>query len=548
MENMRLLTRAKAAGIQMKMAKSFLSLFYVAWVIALFGSSACTNTSKEAKAADEVALYQEKYRPQIHFSPAEHWMNDPNGMVYYEGEYHLFYQHYPEASVWGPMHWGHAVSEDLVHWEHLPIALYPDSLGYIFSGSAVVDWNNTSGFGTEADPPLLAFFTYHNPDIERAKGIEVESQGLAYSTDKGRSWTKYSQNPVIPNPGIRDFRDPKVIWHEASKRWVAALASGQEIRFYTSPDGKQWDYSSCFGEGRGCHDGVWECPDLFPLKVNGSDEQKWVLIVNINPGGPAGGSATQYFVGDFDGKCFTTRQEKTLWMDHGCDNYAGVTWSDAPDDRRLLIGWMNNWQYAGEKPCVRWSGAATFPRELGLDKVMDTYLLTSLPVKELDLLKGETFSLEPMSVDRQLSLSDKFSWNGSPVELKLTFDQANNTQLSFASRYGVRLTNAQGEYITVGYDNVQKYFYVDRTNAVGEIFSDKFACTHSVPYIVNTPMVEWKLLVDVSSLEFFTAGGRVVITDLFYPSEPFDTVELFTDNGIIHVSNASVTKLKSIWK
>lgn len=512
--------------------------------------TACTGnkTTHLTETAGTQPQFQEKHRPQIHFSPARHWMNDPNGMVYYEGEYHLFYQHYPEASVWGPMHWGHAVSTDLVHWEHLPIALYPDSLGYIFSGSAVVDWKNTSGFGTAENPPLVAFFTYHDPDKEQAKEIEVESQGIAYSTDKGRTWTKYEGNPVIQNPGVRDFRDPKVFWHAPSGQWVAALAAGGEIRFFGSPDCKSWSYLSSFGQGRGSHDGVWECPDLFPLPVAGSEETRWVLIVNINPGGPFGGSATQYFVGDFDGKTFTSDQQKTLWADYGRDNYAGVTWSDAPGNRRIFLGWMNNWQYAGAKPTGTWSGAATFPCELGLDKVEDLYLLTSRPVKELDLLRGETVALDSRKVDKGLFLSDKISFDKAPVELKLTFNQERNTQMSFASRYGVRLKNAKGEYITIGYDNVEKFFYVDRTHAVGEVFSDKFACTQAIPYIVNTPQIEWTLLIDVASVEFFTAGGRIAVTNVFYPSEPFDIFELFTENGAIDLVGGSLTELKSIWK
>lgn len=515
---------------------------------ALIGGCTGKKTPAPGSDAATAALYSEPYRPQIHFSPAGGWMNDPNGMVYYEGEYHLFYQHYPEASVWGPMHWGHAISTDLVHWEQLPIALYPDSLGYIFSGSAVVDWNNTSGFGTAENPPLVAFFTYHNPDIAQAKEIEVESQAIAYSTDKGRTWTKYAGNPVIQNPGIRDFRDPKVIWHEPTRQWIAALASGQEIRFYASGDCKDWTYLSSFGQGRGSHDGVWECPDLFPLAVNGSDETKWVLTVNINPGGPFGGSATQYFVGDFDGKQFTSAQKKTLWADYGRDNYAGVTWSDAPGGRQIFLGWMNNWQYAGEKPTHTWSGAATFPRELGLDKVQDMYLLTSVPVAELNALRGETVRVENQKIDHAFSLSELVTFAKAPVELKLTFDQSKNTQISFASRYGVKLKNGKGEYITVGYDNVEKFFYVDRTNAVGEVFSDKFACTQMIPYIVNTPEIEWTLLIDVASLEFFTAGGRVAVTDVFYPSATFDQIEVFTENGLITLTQGSITALKSIWK
>lgn len=510
----------------------------------------CTGKKDPASgsAGASVALYSEPYRPQIHFSPASGWMNDPNGMVYYEGEYHLFFQHNPDASVWGPMHWGHAVSTDLVHWQQLPIALYPDSLGYIFSGSAVVDRENTSGFGTSENPPLIAFFTYHNPDLQQAKEVEVESQAIAYSTDKGRTWTKYAGNPVIENPGIPDFRDPKVIWHEPTRQWIAALASGQEIRLYASGDCKNWTYLSAFGGGRGSHDGVWECPDLFPLRVNGSDETKWVLTVNINPGGPSGGSATQYFVGDFDGRQFTSDQQKTLWADYGRDNYAGVTWSDAPGGRRIFMGWMNNWQYAGDKPTRVWSGAVTFPRELGLDKVENMYLLTSLPVDELSVIRGETLRVENQKVDRVYPLSGLCSFAKAPVELKLTFDQSQNTQMSFASRYGVKLKNKKGEYISVGYDNIEKFFYVDRTNAAGEVFSDKFASTHLIPYIVNTPRVEWRLLIDVASLEFFTAGGRVAVTDVFYPSEPFDQIEVFTENGLITLVEGSVTELKSIWK
>lgn len=522
--------------------------FYTTIAAAALLLAGCSHAKREAAPEEPAARFQEKFRPQVHFSPAAHWMNDPNGMVYYEGEYHLFYQHYPEASVWGPMHWGHAVSRDLVHWEHLPIALRPDSLGYIFSGSAVVDRENTSGFGTKENPPLIAFFTYHNPDIEQAKEIDVESQAIAYSLDKGRTWTKYAGNPVIKNPGIRDFRDPKVFWHAGSRQWVAAIASGQEIRFYGSPDCKSWSYLSNFGAGRGCHDGVWECPDLFPLKVDGTGEEKWVLIVNINPGGPNGGSATQYFVGDFDGLRFSSPQKKTLWMDHGRDNYAGVTWSDTPDGRRVLIGWMNNWQYAGEKPCGTWSGAATFPRELGLVDDDGLYLLTSAPVRELDHLKRDSVQLAPCNVRERQDLSTQIPFAKAPIELKLTFDQSENTRLGFAARYGVRLSNAKGEYIALGYDNVQKLFYVDRTNATGDIFSDRFAGLQRAPYILNTPREEWTLLIDASSVELFAAGGRMVLTNVVYPSEPFDHIELFTRDGSIRFTGGSATRLESIWK
>ena len=264
----------------------------------------CQVTEKSPK-TENASYYTEAHRPQIHFSPESQWMNDPNGMVFYEGEYHLFYQYHPESNVWGPMHWGHAVSTDLVHWEHLPIGIYPDSLGTIFSGSAVVDWKNTSAFGQNDEPPLIAIFTQHSHELEKTGSIKFQTQGIAYSNDKGRTWTKYEGNPVIPNPGIRDFRDPKVRWHEESQQWIMIFAAWDKVKIYTSPDLKEWALASEFGADVGTHGGVWECPDLFPLQIEGSEETRWVMLVSINPGGPNGGSATQYFVGDFDGKTFT---------------------------------------------------------------------------------------------------------------------------------------------------------------------------------------------------------------------------------------------------
>lgn len=254
-------------------------------------------------------LFVEKYRPQYHFTPPSQWMNDPNGMVYFEGEYHLFYQYYPDSNVWGPMHWGHAVSEDMISWEHLPIALYPDDLGYIFSGSAVIDWDNTSGLGDGDNPTMVAIYTYHDPKGWESGAIDFQTQGIAYSNDKGRTWTKYEKNPVLPNPGIADFRDPKVMWHEPSQNWIMTLAVWDHVSFYSSPNLINWTFESDFGLTWGSHAGVWECPDLFEMDVEGSDEKQYVLIVSINPGGPQGGSATQYFIGDFDGSEFVLNEE-----------------------------------------------------------------------------------------------------------------------------------------------------------------------------------------------------------------------------------------------
>jgi sucrose-6-phosphate hydrolase SacC (GH32 family) len=292
--------------------KKVLSTGFLA-ITLLAGCNSMNQISLDTKTVEQNAVsqnlwakseYQEQYRPQIHFSPLKHWMNDPNGMVYYQGEYHLFYQYHPESTVWGPMHWGHAVSTDLVNWEELPIALFPDEFGTIFSGSAVIDWNNTSGLGSLENPPMVAIFTYHDAKAEKTGAIDFQTQGVAYSLDKGRTWNKYANNPVMKNPGIRDFRDPKVSWNSKVNKWIMVLAEGQQIGFYSSDNLLSWKFESYFGEGWGDHSGVWECPDLISLQVDDSGNRKDVLIVSIGSGGPNGGSATQYFVGDFDGNKF----------------------------------------------------------------------------------------------------------------------------------------------------------------------------------------------------------------------------------------------------
>lgn len=514
-------------------------------VLLLLLFSSCIQKQPDEQANGR---YTESYRPQIHFSPEEGWMNDPNGLVYHDSEYHFFYQHHPASSEWGPMHWGHAVSSDLIHWEHLPIALYPDNMGYIFSGSAVLDHENRSGLGTKENPPLIAFFTYHDPVAqEEGREFEVQEQAIAFSTDRGRSWTKYAGNPVLENPGIVDFRDPKVVWHNDTERWIMSVASWQTIRFYSSSNLLEWTFESEFGEGYGSKEGVWECPDLFPLKVSSSAETKWVLIVNINPGNPAGGSATQYFVGDFDGRQFTTEQREPLWMDYGKDNYAGVSWSNMPDERRVLIGWMNNWEYAGERPTHHWSGAATLPRELGLKKKRDNYLLTSNPVDELETLRGKAHTIDNIVVNGSKEIFEGKMFAGSPVEIVLTFDVSAMTRIDFPGKFGLRMSNGQDEYYTMGYDNILKYYFADRTQATSEDFSPHFSSMQYAPYLIEEDRVTWRIILDWSSVEWFASGGDIAVTNLVYPSSPFDTLELFTEEGWLELVEARITKLATIW-
>ncbi len=518
---------------------------------------ACGPTGPTAVApTTEAATYLEPHRPQLHFTPDAHWMNDPNGMVYYDGEYHLFYQYYPDSTVWGPMHWGHAVSTDLVHWDHLPIALYPDSLGYIFSGSAVVDENNTSGLGKDGQPPLVAIFTYHNPEREAAGREDYQYQGMAYSNDRGRTWTKYAQNPVVKNDtGIRDFRDPKVRWDDGSGQWVMTLAAQDHITFYGSQNLIDWTHLSDFGYELGGHGGVWECPDMFPLAVSDSDSTKWVLLVSINPGAPNGGSGTQYFVGDFNGKKFTpdpsfvgdVEDGRGVWLDYGRDNYAGVTWSDIPetDGRRLFLGWMSNWTYANVVPTERWRSAMTVPRELTLHRSPDGYRIFSTPVGELEALRSASFMLSGGEEASTASLTEKFAAPAStPRELELSYElQAGST-----ARFGVELSNDRGERYRIGYDAGRKQYFSDRSAAGDHAFSEAFGDTLDVaPRIATEPLVTLHLILDRSSAELFADGGATTVTELFFPSEDFDRVRLFAEGGGVRLLEGKGYLLRSIW-
>ncbi|WP_297099303.1 glycoside hydrolase family 32 protein [uncultured Draconibacterium sp.] len=516
-------------------------------IIALFFAVACSSgPQKTDDTGDATKPYTEKYRPQFHFSPDSAWMNDPNGMVYYDGEYHLFYQYYPDSTIWGPMHWGHAISTDLVHWQHMPIALYPDSLGFIFSGSAVVDWNNTTGFGSVGNPPLVAIFTYHDPKIVETGGVDVESQAIAYSLDKGRSWTKYEGNPVIPNDGNRDFRDPNVIWNEEIQQWNLVLSAYDHVQIYTSDDLKSWKYESDFGIDAGTHDGVWECPDLFPLQVEGTNETKWVLIVNINPGGPNGGSGTQYFLGDFNGYEFTADSKETKWVDWGRDNYAGVTWSDVPqeDGRRIFLGWMSNWAYANVVPTEEWRSAMTLPRTLSLVKKNDQYVLKSTPVKETELIADNSTTVK---IDEVLKISgvreldiQGLTLNQSRLSLELEIGE------TLPESFGILLENELGENVTLSYSASAEQFQFDRTQSGDMSFSDKFSGISVAPYKIGAT-VKLEIFVDAASAEVFVDGGDLVMTEIFFNSQPFSKLKVFAEGQPITLTSAKMANINSIW-
>lgn len=481
-------------------------------------------------------MYQEQYRPQIHFSPKEHWMNDPNGMVYNEGIYHLFYQYYPDSTVWGPMHWGHATSTDMIHWKEQSIALYPDSIGYIFSGGAVIDKNNTSGFGKDGKAPLVAIFTQHDPVGEKEGTDVFQNQSIAYSLNNGKTWIKYANNPVIKNPGIKDFRDPKVIWYEEGKKWVMTLATKNCVTFYSSADLKNWTKESEFGKELGAHDGVWECPDLFTLDDNG--KKVWIVTASINPGGPNGGSATQYFIGDFDGKTFTTADTTTKWIDYGPDNYAGVTWSNT-GDKKYFLGWMSNWNYATKVPTVKWRSANTLPRELKLKHVGENVLIASEPADALHKIELNKTVFNDVRIDKG------FGFFGNKGIIK--FPYRINMNFKKSTGFSLVLSNDTDEKLMIGYDKQQNQYLIDRTNSGKTDFEKSFADKHFAPRLSNTDSMNVSLIIDASSIELFADDGLSVMTEIFFPSKAYNTIILRSTENNTLVKHLEYIRLNSIW-
>lgn len=481
-------------------------------------------------------LYHELYRPQVHFSPKEKWTNDPNGMVFYKGTYHLFFQYYPDSTIWGPMHWGHAVSKDLIHWKQLPIALYPDSLGYIFSGSAVVDYKNSSGFAKNGKVPLVAIFTHHDPKGEKEKRNDYQNQSIAYSLDEGSTWIKYAGNPVLKNPGISDFRDPKVMWYEPGKKWVMTLATKDRITFYSSPNLKDWKKESEFGNDIGAHGGVWECPDLFSL--NDMDKTTWVLLVNLNPGGPNKGSATQYFLGNFDGNKFTPASTKTKWIDYGPDEYAGITWSNT-GNRKIFLGWMSNWLYANVVPTDKWRNSMTISRELKLKHIKNDIVVTSLPVSELNRIQEKPLVKENITITKSLDVIRKIKTDIFPSRLNLSINKLKN--------FSIILSNDIGEEVVIGYDKKDNKYYIDRTKSGKTDFHKDFAAKHTAPRLTNDQSLSMSLIIDASSVELFADNGLTVMTEIFFPDQPYNQVHIQSPDNVM-IKKLEYSNLKSIWK
>ncbi len=456
--------------------------------------------------------YDEPYRPQIHYTPAKNWINDPNGLVFANGTYHLFYQYNPQGNNWGNMSWGHATSTDLLHWKEQGVALTRDELGEIFSGSAVVDKDNTAGFGAGA---IVAIYT---------SADKYQQQSIAYSTD-GIHFTKYANNPVVSSTRS-DFRDPKVFWYEAEKKWVMELATGNDhvIELWSSTDLKNWKHMSDFSVSRQvCNRGQWECPDLFPLEYDG--KQKWVQIVSTNPGGPVAGSGTMYFIGSFDGTTFTPDDgyDYPMWLDYGADNYAGVTWSNT-GDRRTYIGWMNNWNYCGNVPASPWRSAMTLPRDLKLASCRGKLVVASTVVPEVDALCGEW-------TDNNGEVDDT---NGA-WQAKATVPTTSDWTMTFS--------NGAGQYCRLRYDAQEGLVYASRSVETGETgFSTIFAIpSMKMPVNTDKESIELDVFIDRSSVEIFADNGSSAMTNIVFPSTIYDKV------SVSGISDVKVRTLKRIW-
>lgn len=486
---------------------------------------------KELKMSDSFDMTnKEKFRPVYHHTPAYGWMNDPNGMFYKDGVYHLYFQWNPYGSVWANMHWGHSTSTDLMHWKFEGSAIVPDAWGAIFSGSCVVDHNNTAGFGKDA---VIAFYT----SAKASPWGDVQSQSMAYSLDNGKTFVKYEGNPILTS-SEKDFRDPKVFWYAPGKHWVMMLAVGQHMEIYSSVNLKEWKKESEFGAMQGAHGGVWECPDLVEIPVEGTREKKWVLICNLNPGGPFGGSAAQYFVGSFDGKKFVNESPtQTKWMDWGKDNYATVTWNNAPDGRCIALGWMSNWQYANNVPTRQYRSANTLARDLTLYREGQELYLKSTPSSEVKKARGKKVSIPSFKVSEKHEIVNLFEDNQGAYEVEILIQNAGASKIAFC------LLNDKGEKVSMYYDLNRKQFVMDRSESGTVDFSKDFPAVTVAPANVDKELT-LRLFVDRSSIEAFGEDGKFVMTNLVFPSQPYVKMCFEADKNGYAVKTLNVYKLQ----
>ena len=516
------------------------------------------NKSKDALCWKEIKLSDtfdttntEKFRPVYHHTPLYGWMNDANGLVYKDGEYHLYFQYNPYGSKWGNMHWGHSVSKDLMHWEYLEPAIARDTLGHIFSGSSIVDQENVAGYGVGS---ILVFYT-------SASDKNGQIQCLAFSKDNGRTFTKYEKNPILcPADGLRDFRDPKVFRYEPEDKWVMIVSADKEMRFYDSKNLKDWNYMSSFGEGYGVQPCQFECPDMVELPVDGDlNRKKWALIVNVNPGCYFGGSATQYFTGDFDGKKFScdSQSNVTKWLDWGKDHYATVCFSNT-GERTIAVPWMSNWQYCNIVPTKQFRSANALPRELSLYTQDGEIYLSAVPVPEIKTLRKEKKEIPAFTVANDYHIDSLLADNDGAYELALEIT------VGEAEIMGFNLFNDKGEKVDIYFNLPEKRLVMDRTKS-GIVDFGKKSVSHeievhdrrkttSINYIDDFALATWApikkenkytldVFVDKCSVEIFLNGGKVAMTNLIFPSEPYNRMCFYSKGGSFQVDSFKAYRL-----
>lgn len=474
--------------------------------------------------------YMELNRPGFHFSPPSGFMREPNGMVYHNGEYHLFYQYNPNGNADGAWNWGHAVTKNLSNWEHLPVALQPDGLGKIGGGSVVMDYLNSSGFGKKKQAAMVAAFTHH----------DTQSQGIAYSLDDGRTWTKYAKNPVIPNPGLEHFRDPKLLWYGPTKQWIMVVSAGNRVQIYQSGDLKEWTLASEFGADHGSHEGLglWKKPDLFYLPYKGAEEGgKWLLVVSIDKGREKGGTGVQYFIGDFDGTTFTNSnpKETVLWMDYGLDHTGLLSCSGtAPGDlRKIVIGWLSNDLYAAQLPTDAWRNTLTMPRSLVLKKHAAGLTLDIQPLKEVKKVRVKTDNFRSLLVEGRKDMTSETDIEPHTSVILLDIMDKDNKKPDV----GLELSNSKGEKLRIGYDFKTSTYYIDR-RASGQVdFSDIFSGVNSFRTGLDKNRINIFAFADGCAIEVFVESSTCPISNLVFPTEPYDQLVLYSEGGEVEMKS-----------
>lgn len=488
--------------------------------------SVCWESIKEVDTYDRDNI--ERFRPIFHFSPDYGWMNDPNGMFYKDGVYHLCFQYNPYGSTWENMSWGHATTKDLITWTHKPDVLHRDGFGEIFSGGAIIDKNNDAGFGEGA---IIAFYT--NAGIG-------QMQCIAYSLDNGETFIKYKDNPILTSD-IADFRDPKVFWHDDTNRWIMLLSVDQHMEIYSSLNLLDWQYESSFGEKEGAHGGVWECPDLVQLAIENESDKRWVLLCNINPGGPFGGSATQYFVGRFDGKTFINESPlKTKWMDFGKDYYATVTWANAPENRTIALGWMSNWQYANQVPTQQFRSANSIPRDLILFRDNNEIFLKSTPVTELDIFSKKGKIIPDITVNKEYEIKNIFPQITAAYTLEIEL------LCGDADTIGIELFNDKDDTVVFTIDIHKREFRMSRNKSGITDFDPTETFTNDTisPLYGGFEIISLLILVDTCSIEIFGNGGKFTMTNLVFPQEPYNNIRFFSKGGAYTIDMLQLNRIE----